>query len=176
MKILSHAPLVAAVFALAAPGTFAQAPSTYRQPPEAIRQVLDAPVLPIRLIDPSNATLALIETRRYPAIEELSRPFLRLAGLRIDPASNGPQRTQHINRLTLRPLLDATAPAVEVKLPAGGDFHSMRFLPVGRRFVLLRRTQSSTELWLGDTARGSARKLEGIAVQAIGDESTEWLG
>jgi hypothetical protein len=96
-------------FALAFPSAFSQS-FPYQQPPEAIRAVLDAKPLPARFIDPTGTTLAIAEYRRYPAIEQLSRPFLRLAGLRIDAAANGPQRVAHLNRLTLRALADASAP------------------------------------------------------------------
>ena len=75
----------AALLALAAVPAAADAPLTYQQPPESIRAVLDARPIPARLIDPAAQTLAVVEVRRYPTIEELSRPFLRLAGLRIDP-------------------------------------------------------------------------------------------
>ena len=160
---------------LAAPA--AEAALAYQQPPAAIRSVLDAPPLPQRLIDPTGTTLAIVSSRRYPSIEELSRPFLRLAGTRIDPASNGPQRTGHIDRVALRPLLDAAAPEKAVALPTGGDFHGFRFSPDGRRFLLLRRTVSATELWLGDVRSAAIHRVEGVALQAIGDDAPyDWLG
>ena len=166
--------LFAVVLAAAFTSCFAQS-LTYQQPPEKIREVLDARPLPQRFIDPAGKTLAIAEARRYPSIEQLARPVLRLAGLRIDPASNGPFRVAHLNRLALRALEDAGAAEREVALPADGDFYHFVFSPDGRRFTLLRRTASATELWLGEVATARAAVVSGIAVQNIDDGGIDWL-
>lgn len=163
-------------FALAVlfPSAFAQS-FPYQQPPEAIRTVLDAKPLPTRFIDPTATTLAIGEFRRYPSIEQLSRPFLRLAGLRIDAAANGPQRVAHVNRLTLRSLADPSAPERVVSLPAEGDFRGFAFSADGRRFTLLRTTTASTELWIGDVATARIAKVPGVALQDIDNGGIDWL-
>jgi dipeptidyl aminopeptidase/acylaminoacyl peptidase len=150
-------------------------PLQYQQPPEAIRAVLDAKPLPLRVIDPTGTTLAILEMRRYPSIEQLSRPFLRLAGMRIDPASSGPQRVAHINRLALRALEDRAAPERVVTLPAEGDFYAFNFSPDGKRFTVLRRTSSGTELWLGDSATARASAVPGVALQNVDGAGIDWL-
>jgi len=152
-------------FALAFPSAFSQS-FPYQQPPETIRAVLDAKPLPARFIDPTGTTLAIAEYRRYPAIEQLSRPFLRLAGLRIDAAANGPQRVAHLNRLTMRALADASAPERAVTLPPDGDFRGFAFSPDGLRFTLLRTTATATELWVGDVATARLAKVS-VALQDI---------
>src|SRR5260221_448390 len=148
----------------------------YRQPPESIRSVLDATPIPLRLIDPTAQTLAVVEARRYPTVEELARPFLRLAGLRIDPASNGPHRLVRINRITLRALADPGAPEHVVALPPGGSFYNLQFSPDGRRFLLKRRMPEATELWVGNTASGAINPVSGVALQDATDQSIDWLG
>ena len=161
-------------FAAAFPSAYAQS-FPYQQPPEAIRAVLDAKPLPARFIDPTATTLAIGEFRRYPSIEQLSRPFLRLAGLRIDASANGPQRVAHINRLTLRALAEPSAPERAVALPAEGDFRGFGFSPDGRRFTLLRTTASSTELWVGDVATARVAQVVGVALQDIDNGGIDWL-
>jgi len=165
--------LLGIAFALAFPSAFSQS-FPYQQPPEAIRAVLDAKPLPARFIDPTGTTLAIAEYRRYPAIEQLSRPFLRLAGLRIDAAANGPQRVAHLNRLTLRALADASAPERAVTLPADGDFRGFAFSPDGLRFTLLRTTATATELWVGDVATARLAKVS-VALQDIDAGGIDWL-
>ncbi len=169
--------VLCALFAsLTAAQAAAQAPVAYQQPPQAIREVLDAQHVPQRVIDPTGETLATLEMRRFPTIEDLSRPFLRLAGLRIDPGANGPQRVARIERLALRPLADAAARERTVALPEGGEFHNLGFSPDGRRFTLARRTARATELWLGDTASGTIRQVPGVALQNVRGEPLDWAG
>ena len=82
---------------------FAAAPE-YQKAPEAIRKVLDIPPPPTASLSPRRDYLVLAERQRYPGIAELFRPVLRLAGLRIDPQTNGPQQLSHFTGFTLQPI------------------------------------------------------------------------
>src|SRR5258708_32837225 len=168
--------ICAALAALAAAPVVAETPFAYRQPPESIRSVLDATPIPLRLIDPTAQTLAVVEVGRYPTVEELARPFLRLAGLRIDPASNGPHRIVRINRITLRALADPSAPERVVALPPGGSFYNLQFSPDGRRFLLKRRIPGAPELWVGKSAGGAVNPGSGVARQTATDQPVDRLG
>lgn len=172
-----RAGLVATLLTLALAGTTAHAQNdiTYQQPPKPILDVLDAKPSPTGTISPDNATLAQTEARRYPSIEELARPWLRMAGDRIDPLSNGPHRVAHIQSLTLRPLLDANAPVRKVGLPAGGSFHTLRWSPDGKRFLLKRRTDKGTELWQGDVATAALKQVAGVSLRAWLGTDVVWL-
>src|SRR5262245_32418421 len=75
------------LFTLSPPAT----PAGYQKPPEAIRNLLDLPPAPAVSLSPGRDYLVLAEQQRYPTIADLARPTLRLAGLRIDPKTNGPQ-------------------------------------------------------------------------------------
>src|SRR4051812_31423774 len=76
----------------------------YRKPPEAIRKILDVPPPPSASLAPKRDYLLLADYRAYPSIAELSRPFLRLAGLRIDSRSNGPRLPPSCTGFTLVPV------------------------------------------------------------------------
>jgi dipeptidyl aminopeptidase/acylaminoacyl peptidase len=155
----------------------AQTP-VYQQPSPAIRAVLDAPGLPQAQLSPDQGTLARVGLRRHPTIAELARPMLGLAGRRFDPASSGPHRVTEIESLslqTLAPGADGSAGRA-VALPAGGGFHSLRWAPDGQRFLLMRRTDSATELWVGDTASAALRRVPGVRLNAVLSEDMAWLG
>lgn len=161
--------------ALAQPVAPAAGQPVYQQPPAAMRAVLDAKPLPQNSLSPEGGTLAQIALRRYPGIEELARPWLRMAGERFDPQAIGPQRTGHIESLTLRPLTDPNAPARSVALPAGGDFYGMRWSPDGKRFLLQRRTDKGTELWQGETASGQVKQVTGVQLRAWLGQPLHWI-
>jgi dipeptidyl aminopeptidase/acylaminoacyl peptidase len=159
-----NSPLSVCLILLALLAPLAQA---YQQPSPAIREVLDAPALPRLLPSPNRQTLALLEQRRFNSIDELARPTLRLAGLRFDAASNTPTPLVAVQRLRLRALLSADAPERVVELPAGGSFHSFVWSPDGQHFLLERRTDSSNELWVGESSSGRLRVVPGLRLNNL---------
>jgi len=164
-----------ATAALTATAVHAAEPSTYQQPSAEIRAVLDAPALPGHSLSPDQRTLASVGMRRYRSVAELSRPILRLAGLRIDAAASSPQLTATIESLTLRELANPAAAERVVKLPAGGTFSSLRWSPDSRHFLLNRRTANATELWLGDVATAALRPVKGVRLNTILDNAVAWV-
>ncbi|CAN5322685.1 S9 family peptidase [soil metagenome] len=161
--------LAASVGLFAALGSPAQTPvSSYHQPSAAIRELLEAPALPRQLISPDRQTLATLELRRMPGIEELARPVFRLAGLRFDGSTASPQTITPLLRLKLRALLNPDAPERVIELPNGGSvFHGFAWAPDGQRFVLQRRTEQATELWIGDVASGRLRAVAGVRLNSV---------
>src|SRR5260370_13585478 len=61
----------------------------YQKPPKAVLDVFNAPPFPVAVPNPSGDTLLLATPVPYPPIADLAKPMLRLAGLRIDPTTNG---------------------------------------------------------------------------------------
>ncbi|WP_083749108.1 S9 family peptidase [Pelomonas sp. KK5] len=142
-------------------------PTGWQQPSPAIRELLDAPALPRWQISPDRQTLATIERRRFSSIEELSRPALRLAGLRFEPGCACPQGLVQILKLRLRPLLNPDAPERNVELPAGGLFHDFSWSPDGQHFLLQRRVDQASELWLGDSGSGRIRPIAFVKLNTV---------
>ena len=64
----------------------------YRMPPRAIADLVDAPVTPAVSVCPNREWLLVMERAGPPPISKLAAPELRLAGLRIDPRTNGRSR------------------------------------------------------------------------------------
>ena len=176
LKALTWATVaLAATAAHAAEAADAPLSQTYQQPSAEIRAVLDAPALPAHSLSPDQRTLASIGTRRYRSVAELSRPILRLAGLRIDAAASSLQLTPAIESITLRELTDPAAAERTVRLPAGGTFTALRWSPDSRHFLLNRRTASAVELWVGDVATGQVRQLKGVRLNTILDTAVAWV-
>src|SRR5436309_8667946 len=70
--------------------TDAAPPTGYLKPPPVIRDVLDAPPPPTVSVSPTRDYVLLLHMIRYPALADVASPMLRLAGLRINPRTNGP--------------------------------------------------------------------------------------
>src|SRR5712691_5923926 len=63
----------------------------YKKPPQIIVDVLDAPPLPAVSVSPDRTWLLLMEQASMPTIAEFAQPILRIAGVRINPRTTGPQ-------------------------------------------------------------------------------------
>ena len=148
----------------------------YQQPGAAVREVLDAPALPRHLVSPDRQTLATLELRRFSTLDELARPALRLAGMRFDPNASGSQNPTPILRLRLRSLLNPEAPERNVELPAGGLFHSFAWAPDGRRFILVRRMDAASELWVGEVGNARIQPIAFIKLNQVLMAEPAWLG
>ena len=163
---------IASFFLLASAMSFDA--ETYKKPPQAIQDILNAPTSPTASVNPTNTHALFIEPRRYPPIAELARPVLRLAGYRIDPASNGPQTGWTGWKVTLSPLAPGAKP-VKLALPETAVLAAPKWSPDGTHFAFLNRTANAVELWIGDTATGAVRRLPNIAVSAAIGEPLQWL-
>ena len=160
---------------LAPTAALAQEVAAYLQPSVEIRAVLDAKGLPQHSVAPDQRTVALVDMQRHRRITELARPVLRLAGGRIDAAASAPQLVDAIEAIRLLDLSTPGAAPRELKLPAGGGFHQLRWSPNGQRYVLYRRTPQATELWVGEVANASLRRVPGVRLNTILEADAAWL-
>jgi hypothetical protein len=106
---------------------FAQTPDSarYQLPPKEIIEAFDAAPLPAAVLSPSKQVVALTYRRAYPVIAELSQPILRLAGARVNPNTNGPQRTANIYGITLKKISDGSE--IKVTVPPQANFEPSFF-------------------------------------------------
>ena len=72
--------------------SIAQEPLKYQVPPAEIVSIVDAPASPLVSVSPAKTDIVVIERPGIITIPELSAVELRSAGLRINPAINGPSR------------------------------------------------------------------------------------
>lgn len=144
----------------------------YRRPPPAILRILDAPPTPAIVMSPAHDGLLLVQGERYPAIADLAAPILRLAGLRIDPRTNGPHlppRTIGLTAISLRD--DSRRP---IQLPVNGHFGMPVFAPTGRQFALANTTPTGIEVWIGDSSTASVRRIPGVRLSAAYGVPAQW--
>ena len=155
----------------------AQAPaaSGYLLPPKAIVDILDAPPPPTADLSPARDVVALLERTSMPTIAELAQPMLRLAGLRINPKTNAPHRSNSRYRnLTLKVV--ANSSERKVTLPPMPVISWIGFSPDGRRFAFTNMRDNGVELWIGDTASGQARAVTPAQLNAVFGAPCNWIG
>jgi dipeptidyl aminopeptidase/acylaminoacyl peptidase len=155
-------------------GLLAQSAATrseYLTPPRAIVDTLDAEPLPIVTVGPQREIIALTSRKSMPTIEEVSRPMLRLAGLRINPRNNAPHRTPSGTALTLKTI--TTGAERKVTVPANARIGEVAFSPDGKHLFFTNTGEARVDLYIADTATGQSRMVQ-PALNGIGP-GCDWL-
>jgi dipeptidyl aminopeptidase/acylaminoacyl peptidase len=143
---------------------FAFGAEKYQKPPKAVLDVLNAPSVPQLSLSPTHTFAVEAQPVRYPPIAELSQPMLRIAGMRINPRTNGLHNTIFNSSLSLRKIPEGTA--VKIELPPNGKFSGAHWAADGVHFAFTNTTNAGVELWLGDTT-GKTHKVEAARINAV---------
>jgi len=146
----------------------------YEMPPKEVVDAFDTPPLPQAILSPSKQTMALLYRRPYPTIAELSRPMLRLAGVRVNPRTNGPHLTARIFGITLKRISDGAE--TKVVMPMQPNVSNVKFSLDGKQLAFLNTKPTGVELWIADTGTGKARLLTGMdRLNATSGDPCDWL-
>jgi dipeptidyl aminopeptidase/acylaminoacyl peptidase len=146
----------------------------YQRPPDALAQLLEAPLTPAVTFSPDKKWMVLLDRSDYPTIEELSRPELRLAGLRIDPGNNGQSRQRYLIGIKFKNLADKKEYEVKA-LPSPLLMSSASFSPDGKKMAFLQNNADRIELWVIDLSTFTASKLSEKRISAIFGNPYSWL-
>src|SRR5215475_7656278 len=138
---------------------------TYQKPPKNILDVLNSPATPSLTFNHTRTYATQGAPLRNPPIAELAQPMLRLAGLRINPRSNGLHNTIFNASLSLRKVPEGTE--IKVDLPPNPRLSATQWSPDGTRFAFTNSTASSIDLWIGEAATGKVHKIEGVHINSV---------
>jgi dipeptidyl aminopeptidase/acylaminoacyl peptidase len=136
----------------------------YQKPSKAILDALNSPPTPTLTLSPSHDFATQARPVRYPPIAELSQPMLRIAGMRINPKTNGLHNTTFNSSLVLRKVPEGTE--IKIDLPPNPKLSQAHWSPDAKSFAFTNTTANGVELWIGDTT-GKARKIEGVRINAV---------
>lgn len=142
--------------------TYAQEALKYQLPPAEIVKIVDAPQTPAISVSPDKLNILLIERPGIITIEELSAEELRIAGLRIDPASSGPSR-QTYNKGFKIMNIDGTNVREIIGLPKDAALGFPLWSADGKKLLFTNKKTATIELWVCDVLTLQATKIaEGI--------------
>jgi dipeptidyl aminopeptidase/acylaminoacyl peptidase len=134
--------------------------------------VLESPATPEFVLSPTRTHAVLVDANRHPSIADLSQPMLRLAGLRINPATNGPFRRRPNTGLEL--LTINGGKQTKISLPSGAIPAFVTWAPDGKSVAFAEFVSNGTELWVLDAATAKARKVPGVQVNSVMGEPFDW--
>jgi dipeptidyl aminopeptidase/acylaminoacyl peptidase len=145
----------------------------YRQPPKEILDVLHARTTPLASISPSRDYMLLIDTMRYPPISVISEPMLRLAGLRINPNTNGARLVSYETGFSIKRISDGAEH--KVALPTDAKLSQPEWSPDGKRFAFTNTASNAVELWVGSADSGEAHRVKGVIVNGAYGRAIHWM-
>ena len=146
----------------------------YKKPPKEVLDILHAPVTPTAAISPTRDNILLATGLRYPPLADLAQPMLRLAGRRINPASNSPHRFRYSVALSLKRISDGSE--IKIEVPAGAKISGIDWSDDGKHFSFLNTTANRVELWIGDAATGKIRNLRTVTINSTIGNPVTWMG
>jgi dipeptidyl aminopeptidase/acylaminoacyl peptidase len=133
------------------------AQTPYKTPPKAVVELLDAPTTPTPRPSPDAQWMLLVERPAMPSIADVARPWIGLAGSRVDPATNAPVQANFDTGLVLRDLGGASERRIE--LPKGAKLSGLSWSHDSRHFAFLVHEDEDVELWAGDVDSANAKRV-----------------
>jgi dipeptidyl aminopeptidase/acylaminoacyl peptidase len=144
----------------------AQIDITYQEPPEEMVKLVDAPPTPSVWISPDGVWMLLLGQPSLPSIEEVAQPELRIAGLRINPATNGQSRLYFYNSIKLLNIPDGEEFNIE-GLPESPRITNLTWSPDGMKVAFSIVKGNGIELWYLDISSKTAYPLTGQVLNDI---------
>jgi dipeptidyl aminopeptidase/acylaminoacyl peptidase len=143
----------------------------YATPGADITPIIDAPPTPITYLAPGGRFLALVHHESHPPIAMLARPYLPLAGIRVDQRLGARRRMRRLTGLSVVRTGDGTE--TPLNLPAEAQVGAPIWAPDGRRFAFSLDRVDGIGLWIADAATGEAGPMPGLTIRDVlgGDTS-----
>ncbi|MFD2570737.1 prolyl oligopeptidase family serine peptidase [Spirosoma soli] len=155
-------------------GVRAQDAPTYQTPPKALADLVTVPPTPGVSVRSKGDVLLILEQAAAPTIAELSQPELKLAGLRMNPANNGPSRARYITNLKIKKI--AGKDEIEVKgLPANPLISFVQWSPDETKVAFANSTDNRIDLYVVDVATATAQKIGTLALNATLGTPFRWV-
>ncbi|HTE11341.1 MAG TPA: prolyl oligopeptidase family serine peptidase [Chitinophagaceae bacterium] len=143
----------------------AQDDGSYKMPPKDIADILLAKAAPALSMDDKGQWMLFTESSSYPSVEELARPELRIAGLRINPNNFAPSRQNYSNNLYLKNTdgKEFKITGLPVPLFAG----NISWSPNDKKIAFTQTTKDKVDLYVVDVAAQKAVKINKTALNTV---------
>jgi dipeptidyl aminopeptidase/acylaminoacyl peptidase len=150
-----------------------QEDGSYRTPSAALAAIVDAPLTPFVSLAPDRQHLLLLDRPSLPPVAELAEPELRLAGLRINPATNGPSRATYYTGLVVKTLAGGSEQRV-TGFPAAARITGVSWSRDSRHLLATVMEPAGIRLWVVEVVAAHARLLSDRMVNEVVD-SPAWV-
>ena len=158
----------------------AEAATGYNLPPKNILDVMRAPSPPTPLVSPTMDAVLLVSWQEYPSISRVATPFLRLAGVRVEPKNHSKHDTPGGYGITpcatgfaLVHIPDGAQ--IPIALPEGSCPGEPVWSADGKQFAFVNIAPEAVELWLGDGKTGKVHWVAGARLNPMFGDEMQWM-
>ncbi len=145
----------------------------YQKAPQPISDILNARPTPLVQLSPNGKWLLAADRLANPPISDLAQPMLRLAGIRINPSTNGRHHPPRF--VSLRLFYTGGNEQAEVTVPHNAYLSVPEWSQDSQHFVFTNTTNNGIELWIGQIGTYTAHAIPKIKVNAILGEPVQWM-
>ncbi|HSK45984.1 MAG TPA: S9 family peptidase, partial [Candidatus Binatia bacterium] len=145
----------------------------YQKAPQPISGILNARPTPLVQVSPNGKWLLAADRLPYPPVSDLAQPMLRLAGLRINPATNGRHHPPRFTALHL--YYTAGTEQAAVTVPRNAYLSPPEWSQDSQHFAFTNTTPSGIELWIGQIGTYTASAVPKIRLSAVMGEPLQWM-
>jgi len=152
--------------------------SGYDSPPQYVLDVLHAPTPPRPILSPTRASVLLVSWVQYPPMAQVAEPFLKLAGVRVEPRTRRKHDTAGGYGVapcaqTLSVVDVATRRETTIALPAGGCADGFIWAADGASFAFRNTSGDAVELWAGNRD-GATHRVGDVRLNPMLGSSHRW--
>jgi len=154
--------------------------SGYERPPKDILDVMRAPSLPVPVVSPTGDRMIMVQWQIYQSIERMRNPYLRLAGIRVEPHNHSRRDTD--NGAGIEPCASgydlvhiADGTQIRIELPENGCPSKPIWSTDGKLFAFRNTTAKAVEIWIGDGQTGAVRRVTDARLNPMLDDSLQWM-
>jgi len=145
----------------------------YQQPVKEIVDIVDAAPAPGAMLSPDGKLLLSTGFAALPGIADLAAPEYRLAGVRFNPANNGPAQPRYVSSLQLI-VLDSQQTQTISGLPKNLKAVNLNFSPDSRHLAFIQLEDNEAQLWKVDLEKLRASRWSKLSLNAIWGGSLQW--
>ncbi len=154
--------------------------SGYNKPPQNILDVMNAPAPPVPRVSPTHDEILLVTWQEYPSIARVATPFLRLAGVRMEPRNHS--RHDTLGGYGITPCAKefelvrvSDGGRIPIVLPGGMCPGGPIWSADGKQFAFVNIASDAVELWIGDGRTGQVHPVPGVHLNPMFNDEMIWM-
>lgn len=172
LKYRTHV-FTAFIFTCAQQYVCAQVISGYQKPPQEMIDLVDSTKKHFVVFSNKASYMAISEEILYPSIEEVSQPFLKIAGLRVYPKSYANQKASYYKNLKIKNIKNKEEFEFS-EIPKEAKIKDVSFSLDEKLIAFTITYEDDIQLWIGNIATKTAKKIAEVSLNDVYGKVYQW--